>query len=53
MDAGDKAPDVSASDGKAMKGKIETLEGQILLVDSLMSSLDRQYKKFLTAHPNH
>ena len=33
-----------------MKEKIETLEGQILLVDSLMGSLDEQYKKFLATH---
>jgi hypothetical protein len=50
MDAPDTAPDFTTGEGKAVKEKIETLEGQILLVDSLMTSLDEQYKKYLAAH---
>lgn len=44
-------PDPTAEQAEAMKEKIETLQGQLLLVDSLMKSLDGEYKKFLTAHP--
>jgi hypothetical protein len=47
----DNEPDPTALDGKAMKDRIEILEGQILLVDSLMNSLDQHYQKFLAAHP--
>jgi hypothetical protein len=50
MDADEKASDFTPAEGKAMKEKIETLEGQILMVDSLMGSLDEQYKKYLGAH---
>jgi hypothetical protein len=50
MDTDKESPDPTKEEGKAMKQKIETLEGQILLVDSLMSSLDEQYKKYLAAH---
>jgi hypothetical protein len=50
MDNDNKGPNFTAADAKAMKEKIEILEGQILLVDSLMSSLDQQYTKFLAAH---
>jgi hypothetical protein len=46
----DKAPDPTKDDGKIIKERIETLEGQILLVDSLMTALDGQYKKYLAAH---
>ena len=51
MDGDDpKAPDPTKDDGKAIKDRVETLEGQILLIDSLMGSLDEQYKKYLAAH---
>ncbi len=33
------------------KEQIEVLQGQLLLVDSLVTGLDAEYKKFLAAHP--
>jgi hypothetical protein len=45
-------PDPTPEQGDAIKQKIEVLQGQLLLVDSLMNSLDRSYKKFLAAHPD-
>ena len=50
MDTDKGTPDPTKDEGMAIKEKIEILEGQILLVDSLMSSLDEQYKKYLAAH---
>ena len=44
-------PDMTPEQADAMKQKIEVLQGQLLLVDALMTSLDQEYKKFLTAHP--
>jgi hypothetical protein len=31
---------------------IQILQGQLILLDSLVGSLDGEYKKFLTAHPD-
>ena len=45
-------PDLTPEKADAMKQKIEILQGQLLLVDSLMNGLDQQYKKFLAAHPD-
>ena len=45
-------PDPTPEKADAMKQKIEILQGQLLLVDSLMNSVDQQYKKFLAAHPD-
>jgi len=45
------APDFSAIDSAAMKKNIETLQGQLLIVDSFMKGLDEHYKKFVAAHP--
>jgi hypothetical protein len=44
-------PDPTPEQADAMKQKIEVLQGQLLLVDALMTSLDGEYKKFLAAHP--
>jgi hypothetical protein len=44
-------PDPTPEQAEAMKLRIETLQGQLLLVDNYMKSLDRQYKQFLAAHP--
>lgn len=35
-----------------MKEKLEVFQGQLILVDSLLNSLNGEYKKFLTAHPD-
>jgi hypothetical protein len=47
----DKDPDLTPGQAEAIQGKIEVLQGQLLLVDSFMGGLDREYKKFLAAHP--
>jgi hypothetical protein len=48
-----KDPDPTPAQAAAMKEKIEVLQGQSMLVDSLMQSLGVEYKKFLAAHPEH
>jgi hypothetical protein len=45
-------PDPTEGQANDIKQKIEVLQGQLTLVDSLMNSLDRDYKKFLAAHPS-
>jgi len=45
-------PDPTEGQANDIKQKIEILQGQLTLVDSLMNSLDREYKKFLAAHPS-
>ncbi len=45
----DKDPD--AVEATSIKQKIEILQGQLVLVESLMTSLGKQYQKFLEAHP--
>lgn len=44
-------PPVTGIQAANMKEKIETLQGQLLIVDSFMKGLDEHYKKFLAAHP--
>jgi len=51
-DLDDKAPDPTGGQAGPIREKIDVLQGQLLLVDSLLGSLDGQYKKFLAAHPN-
>jgi hypothetical protein len=41
----------SRADAPAMKAQIEILQAQLLLVDSLVTKLNGEYKKFLAAHP--
>lgn len=45
-------PDPTPEQANDIKQKIEVLQGQLTLVASFMNSLDREYKKFLTAHPS-
>jgi hypothetical protein len=45
-------PDPTEGQAGSMKEKIEVLQGQLILVNSLMTGLDMGYKKYLTAHPN-
>jgi hypothetical protein len=47
----DKDPNPTKADAQVMKEKIEVLQSQLLLVDSLMKSLGAEYQKFLAAHP--
>ncbi len=44
-------PDPTEGQANDIKQKIEVLQGQLTLVDSLINSLDGAYKKFLAAHP--
>jgi hypothetical protein len=39
-------------DAKSMREHIGVLQGQLLLVESLIDGLDGEYKKFLAAHPD-
>ncbi len=44
-------PDPTREQGSTIKERIDVLQGQLLLVDALVTDLDAQYKKFLAAHP--
>ena len=46
MNDADTDPDPTSGQASAIKDKLETLQGQLLLVDSFMQALDREYKKF-------
>jgi len=50
LNLSDKDPDPTKEQAAALKDKIELVQGQLLLVDSLMQSLDKSYQKFLAAH---
>jgi hypothetical protein len=52
INSNDDDPDPTEDQANDIKQKIEILQGQLTLVDSLITSLDREYKKFLTAHPS-
>lgn len=43
-------PDPTPEEALQIEQQIQILQGQLLLVDSLMSSLDQQYKTYLAAH---
>jgi hypothetical protein len=43
-------PPLNAEDAKLMKQHIETLQGQLFLIDSLLQSMDKSYKSFLQTH---
>jgi hypothetical protein len=47
----DKDATFTTAELDGMQGKIEVLQGQLLLVDTFMNGLDRAYTKFLAAHP--
>jgi hypothetical protein len=51
MNASDADPDPAQGEATEMKQKIEILQGQLLLVESLLNSLDRAYRQYLAAHP--
>lgn len=46
-DKGSPSPEQAA----AIKDHVQILQGQLLLLSSLVQSLDQEYKKFLSAHP--
>lgn len=45
-------PDPTEGQAESIKQKIEVLQGQLILVDSLVTNLDSEYRKFLAAHPD-
>lgn len=49
-DADDDAQDPTNGQADSIRQKIDVLQGQLLLVDSLLKSLDGSYKKFQAAH---
>jgi hypothetical protein len=51
MNMAESDPNLTESQATDIKQKIEILQGQLTLVESVMNSLDKSYKKFLTAHP--
>ena len=52
INADDKDPDPTGGDAVSIKRNIEILQGQLILLDSLVAGLDGKYKKFLAAHPD-
>ena len=52
LDPSDGDPDPTPEEAAAIEQKIEILQGQLLMVDSLLSSLGRHYQQYLTAHPH-
>jgi len=44
--------DLTPAECDTIEGRIETLQAQLLMVDTFMKDLDADYKKFLAAHPN-
>lgn len=44
-------PDPTQGQAEAMREKIETLQGQLLIVESYMKALEGGYRKYLAAHP--
>jgi hypothetical protein len=45
------APKLTAEDAPLVKQRIEVLQAQLYVVESLTLDLDKKYKKFLAAHP--
>jgi hypothetical protein len=44
--------DPTASEAQLMKEHIEVVQGQLILIENLVTGLDAEYKKFLAAHPS-
>lgn len=49
--AGKDDPDPTGGEAASIKEHIETLEGQLALVDALVNALDQDYREFLADHP--
>jgi hypothetical protein len=45
-------PAAAAKQDQSIKEHLEVLQGQLILVESLVTGLDAEYKKFLAAHPD-
>ena len=44
-------PSAAIVQNQTRKQRIEVVQGQLLLIESLVTGLDAEYKKFLSAHP--
>lgn len=51
MDANYNDPDPTGGRAGMIKERLEIFQGQLLLVDSFLNSLDGEYKKFLSTNP--
>jgi len=45
-------PAAASRQDQSIKERIEVLQGQLVLVESLVTGLDTEYKKFLAVHPH-
>jgi hypothetical protein len=52
INSSDGDPDPTPEEAAEIEQKIEILQGQLLLVDSLLAALDRQYQKYLSGLPH-
>jgi hypothetical protein len=52
INSGKGDPDPTGGQAESTKQKVEILQGQLIMVNSLAETLDGQYKKFLAAHPD-
>jgi len=52
MNEADHGDPPSVQTATTIKDRIEVLQGQLLLIDALVTGLDKDYKKFLAAHPD-
>ena len=52
LNMSDSDPVPTAEEATQMKQHIEVLQGQLMLLNAMVTSLDAEYKKFLAAHPN-
>jgi hypothetical protein len=50
-DTDESGPDPTPAEATDIKQKINILQGQLFLVEAIMTSLDKHYKEFLSAHP--
>jgi hypothetical protein len=44
-------PDPTGGQAVETRNRVEILQGQLMLVDALLKSLDSEYKQFLASHP--
>jgi hypothetical protein len=51
LNMGDSDPALTPEEATLMKQHIEILQGQLTLLDAMVTSLDEKDKKFLAAHP--
>ena len=51
LNMSDSDPVPTAEEATQMKQHIEVLQGQLMLLNAMVTSLDAEYKKFLAAHP--